>query len=158
MTITETTTDPTAPPAQATPPTPQTPPASETDWKAEARKWEERAKANNSAAEELARIKQSQMSDAEKATAALADAQAKLVEAEAKATRRGVALEHKLSPEDAALLDAVTDEKAMRTLAERLANDAKKRTGVVPSEGRPTTRPQDDGMRALTRRLFSQQD
>lgn len=50
-------------PDAPTPPTPpesptETPPARETDWKAEARKWEERAKANKSAAEKLAEIEE----------------------------------------------------------------------------------------------------
>jgi hypothetical protein len=42
--------------AEAAPNQPATPSVEETDWKAEARKWEQRAKANNSAADELAQI------------------------------------------------------------------------------------------------------
>lgn len=41
----------------------------ETDWKAEARKWESRAKANKTAADELDQLKQSQMSDQQKTQA-----------------------------------------------------------------------------------------
>jgi len=40
-----------------------------TDWKAEARKWEQRAKDNKTAADDLAALKASQMSDQEKAVA-----------------------------------------------------------------------------------------
>ncbi|WP_289009959.1 hypothetical protein [uncultured Thermomonospora sp.] len=66
--------------------------------------------------------------------------------AEARALRRQIALEHRLSAEDAALLDAVVDEEAIRALAERLAQgkaDAgRARDGAyVPSEGRNTTTP-----------------
>lgn len=67
-------TDPT-PPAdvdpEGTPPaTPPADPAQDTDWKAEARKWERRAKENSTAAEQLEKHKASAMSDAEKAVAA----------------------------------------------------------------------------------------
>lgn len=47
-----------------------------TDWKAEARKWEKRAKGNQSAAEELEKLKAAQMTELEKAQAAAATAKA----------------------------------------------------------------------------------
>ncbi|OXN01223.1 hypothetical protein [Bifidobacterium vansinderenii] len=57
----------------------------EVDWKAQyeetlahSREWEKRAKANKSAADELERLKQSQMSDAEKAAAKTVKLQKKL--------------------------------------------------------------------------------
>jgi hypothetical protein len=58
-----------APPAEGTPtPTPTAPPApaKETDWKAEARKWEDRAKENKTAAEKLAAFEESQKTEAQK--------------------------------------------------------------------------------------------
>lgn len=58
---------PTPPPADPKPPAD---PAPETDWKAEARKWEKRAKDNSKAAEELEKVKADAMSDSEKAVAA----------------------------------------------------------------------------------------
>lgn len=48
----------------------------ETDWKAEARKWEKRAKENKDAADELAQLKESQMTELEKAHAAADQAKA----------------------------------------------------------------------------------
>ncbi len=65
-------TPPTGTPPEGTPPAtpPAEPPAQETDWKAEARKWEKRAKENSTAAEQLEKHKASAMSDAEKAVAA----------------------------------------------------------------------------------------
>lgn len=47
----------------------QSPPSSQeaTDWKSEARKWEDRAKANKKAADELERQRQATMSEAERA-------------------------------------------------------------------------------------------
>ncbi|MFE0132398.1 hypothetical protein ACFWY6_12620 [Streptomyces sp. NPDC059037] len=61
--------DPPAPPTP-TPPAP-TPPegGGEPDWKAEARKWEDRAKANQKAQDELEALKAAAMSDQEKAVA-----------------------------------------------------------------------------------------
>ncbi len=67
--------NPPAPPTPANPPTPTppapTPPAggAEPDWKAEARKWEQRAKDNKGAADELEKLKASQMSEQERAVA-----------------------------------------------------------------------------------------
>ena len=58
-----------------------------TDWKAEARKWESRAKANNSAAEELDQLKQSQMTEAEKAKAKAEKLQKKVDEYESEKQR-----------------------------------------------------------------------
>jgi len=49
--------------------TDQAPARDEVDWKALARKWEERAKANRKAAEELERLKRQQMTETEKAVA-----------------------------------------------------------------------------------------
>lgn len=65
---------PAAPPATppaAPPAAPPAPPAGDaTDWKAEARKWEQRAKDNTSAARELATIKAAQQTAEERAQAA----------------------------------------------------------------------------------------
>lgn len=59
-------------PPPADPPKPTPPPAPEppeTDWKAEARKWEKRAKENSTAVTELEQLKASQMTEQEKAVA-----------------------------------------------------------------------------------------
>lgn len=81
-----TTTPPTATlaapsPASSTPADPPTP-ARETDWKAEARKWEERAKANKDASEKLAEIEEASKTEAQKQAEALAAAQSKVKEYE----------------------------------------------------------------------------
>jgi hypothetical protein len=57
-------------------------PAQETDWKAEARKWEERAKANKSAVDKLAEIEEASKTEAQKAAERLAAAEAKVAEFE----------------------------------------------------------------------------
>jgi hypothetical protein len=65
-----------APPAAATPP--PAPAQEPTDWTAEARKWEARAKENKTAADELAALKAAQMTEAEKAAARTAELEAKV--------------------------------------------------------------------------------
>jgi hypothetical protein len=68
-------------------------PAQETDWKAMARKWEAQAKANKDAADELAKIKDSQKSAEQKTADRIAALEAKAAEAESKAIRAEVAAE-----------------------------------------------------------------
>lgn len=48
----------------------------ETDWKAQTRKWEKRAKENSAAADELAKLKESQMTGLERAQVRVAKNQA----------------------------------------------------------------------------------
>lgn len=68
-------------------------PAQETDWKAEARKWEDRAKANKSAAEKLAEIEEASKTADQKAAERLALAEKRAVDLEQKADRAEVAAE-----------------------------------------------------------------
>jgi hypothetical protein len=68
-------------------------PAQETDWKAEARKWEERAKANKTAAEKLAEIEEASKTADQKAAERLELAEKRAVELEQKADRAEVAAE-----------------------------------------------------------------
>lgn len=57
---------------------PQGEPKAKTDWKAEARKWENLAKKGKAAEEELAKLKEAQMSEQEKANARADKAEAEL--------------------------------------------------------------------------------
>lgn len=89
----------TAPAAQPAPveatadaPKPEAP-AQDTDWKAEARKWEERAKANKTAAEKLAEIEEASKTAEQKAAERLQAAEKRTVELEQKADRAEVAAE-----------------------------------------------------------------
>lgn len=124
------------------------------DWKAEARKWEQRAKANRAAADAASKTAAERVADR------IAELEKRAIEAEARAVRRSIALEHSLSAEDATLLDAITDEKVMRQLAQRLASeqsDRKKQGNHVPREGNNQT-PASDPMREFARKLFAKQD
>lgn len=96
-------------------------------------------------ADQFDALQDQQKSIEDKAKEREAEAIKRAEAAEAKALRREVALEHNLSPGDAALLDGVADEEAMKALAKRLATDAgKQQEGggangekkfVVPGQG-----------------------
>lgn len=66
---------------------PQGEPEASTDWKAEARKWEKLAKKGKQAEDELARLKEAQMSEQEKATARAEKAEAELEAMKAETAR-----------------------------------------------------------------------
>ena len=73
---------------QAVDETPQgEPEATETDWKAEARKWERYAKKAQAAETELEMLKQAQMTEQERATARAEKAEAELATLKAEAER-----------------------------------------------------------------------
>ena len=97
----------------------------DTDWKARSRDWERKAKANKAAADELAALKEQQMTAEQRAAERERKAEARIQEAEARATRREIALDYSLDKQDAMLLDDLTDEDAMRRLAKRLQAAAK---------------------------------
>lgn len=131
-------------------------------WKSLARKHEQASKTNETAAAELQRLKDSQKSEADKAAERAAQAETRLAELESRVLRRDIALEHKLSSDDAAMLDAMTDETAMRNLAKRLASasegDNKKKSNVVPKEGTTNSKPAGDEVREFTRQLFGRDE
>ena len=65
-----------------------------TDWKAEARKWESLAKKGKAAEDELARLKEAQMTEQEKANARAEKAEKELAEMKAEAERLQLAREY----------------------------------------------------------------
>ena len=151
-----------APPAEPTPPAQEAPPTEppkvdDTDWKAEARKWEQRAKDNKSAADKLAELEEAQKSEIEKVADRAAAAEKAAAEAKAEALRWKVAAKHGISDEDADLFLTGTDEETLTKQAERLAqrSETRKKNGnVVPKEGTTHREPPEDEMREFTRALF----
>lgn len=112
------------------------------DLKKNSRKWEDRAKTNKDAADRLAALEREKMTDAEKAEADRSDLEQRAASAEkerdeavAALARYKVATEFGLDPEDAEALASVSDEDALRRLAERLAG---RQTGPkpTPAQGR----------------------
>lgn len=85
-----------------------------TDWKAEARKWEALAKKGKAAEDELAKLKEAQMTEQEKANARAEKAEAELAQMKAESERlqsaRELASRHSVPVE---LLEFCADAEAM---------------------------------------------
>lgn len=148
--------NPPAPPAQEPPkPPPADPPVDETDWKAEARKWEQRAKENKSAADKLAEFEAANKSEIEKANDAKTAAEQRAAKAEAESLRWKVAAKHGISDEDAELFLTGTDEETLTRQAQRLtarATERKKQGNHVAREG--STSPPTDNDAAFAHSLL----
>lgn len=90
-----------------------------TDWKAEARKWEALAKKGKAAEDELAKLKEAQMTEQEKANARAEKAEAELAEMKAEQKRlfdaREIAAKHAVPVQ---LLEFCTDADAMERFCE----------------------------------------
>ena len=89
---------------------PQGEPKAKTDWKAEARKWENLAKKGKAAEEELAKLKEAQMTELEKANAKAEKAESELAEMKAEAERLQAA--RKFSQEQSVPLELLEFVKA----------------------------------------------
>ena len=96
----------------------------ETDWKAEARKWEQRAKANSKAAEEWQKLEDAKKTDLEKATEQIAALTAERDAAKLTVLRAEVAQEAGLPAALAARLTG-TDKESMLEDAKALAEHIK---------------------------------
>ena len=143
----------------AVPPATEPPAATpETDWKAEARKWETRAKENKSAADRLAEIDEASKTEAEKQAERMAELEKSATAAKVEALRYKHAAKHGISEEDAELFLTASDEETIAKQAERFAarNPATPPpppTGAyVPGEGRtPATPNLDDAIAEATK-------
>jgi hypothetical protein len=128
----------------------------EVDWKAKAREWEKRAKANADAATRLTQIEESQKSETQKLADAKTAAEKAAAEAQADALRWRIAAKHQISDEDAELFLTGIDEETLTKQAKRLTerdSDRKKQGNHAPKEGANTTAAPNDE-RAFARELF----
>ena len=123
--------------------TPNDVPAQETDWQAEARKWEKRAKENKSAADKLAEIEESKKTEIQKAMERAEQAEQRINELEREKTRLSVIASHGI-PEDYQDLIKGDSEEDLAASAEKvksLIESAAQRQGaeqasyVIPAEG-----------------------
>lgn len=114
----------------------------ETDWKAEARKWESRAKenlrnarANEGAAQRLAELEESQKTEAQKTADRLAAAEKRAAELESKAVRAEVAADKGVP---VALLSGSTREELEASADALIAfkGEQQKNDFVLPDQGR----------------------
>lgn len=136
----------------------------EPDWKAEARKWEDRAKANSAAAKKLADIEQAQKTDAEKAAEARALVEKERDEARLEVLRRDAADDAGLPKAWASRLRGTTKDELVadaKELAKEIAPKAPPSTAARPvADLKPGALPNasparafnaDDYIRALAR-------
>ena len=123
--------------------TPNDVPAQETDWQAEARKWEKRAKENKSAADKLAEIEESKKTEIQKAMERAEQAEQRINELEREKTRLSVIASHGI-PEDYQDLIKGTSEEELAASAEKVKSliesaaqkhGAEQASYVIPSEG-----------------------
>lgn len=136
------------------------PPEDATDWKAEARKWEDRAKANKDAAARLAQLEEAGKSEAQKAAEQLARLQAENEAYKRRDQIAGWAADAaKATGVDASLLRGNTAEE-ITAHAEQLkayAEQLKAPNGpIVPSAGRTPTRKGNTEDHQFVRELFGQ--
>jgi hypothetical protein len=121
----------------------ETPPAKpEIDWAAESKKWEKRAKENKTAADELAALKQAQMSDAERTAARLEQMERETQAARTEALRFRIATRHGISDEDAELYLTATDEETLERQAKGLADRSAQTTARPRADADQGARPQ----------------
>ena len=117
-------------------PTPEPDPAQEPDWKAEARKWEKRAKDNSDAAARLAELEDAQKSEQQKLQEQLEQERQQARQAAVEAARYRAAMSHGLSADD---LDWLGDDpEQIEVRAERLAS---RLAAVEPSHQNPPRKP-----------------
>lgn len=92
-----------------------------TDWKAESRKWEARAKENNGAALKLTQLEEASKSELQKAIDRATAAEASLADKEAEALRLTVAARHGISADNLDLLTGSTEDE-LEAKAKKIAS------------------------------------
>ena len=155
------TTDPITEPTTTDPATGSDPNEVET-WKARAREWEKKAKANADAAKKLSELEDAQKSETQRLADAATAAKTEADAAKADALRWRIAAKYGVSDEDAELFLTGTDEATLTKQAERLAGVAadKKKNGNAPrTEGRtPPAKTGAEPLRETARALFRRND
>lgn len=137
--------DPTPPVA---PEAPAQEPKPETDWKAEAKKWETRAKENKGAADRLAQLEESQKSEQQKLIERAEAAERERDQVRTEALRLRIAHEKGLTPKQAARLRGDTEEELLADADDLLSEfgpaGPRRPTGDVGQGPRDTPEPPSD--------------
>jgi predicted phage tail protein len=138
----------------------QTKPTETVDfWKQKAREQEKRAKENADAARRLGEIEDAQKSEAEKAADRIAKAEAEVASVPNKvadALREHLVALHEIDKDDAELFLTANEPELLLKQVTRLIgqSDKRKKTHVVPGEGKtPTVNSGDADRRAFVRQL-----
>ena len=140
-----------------------------TDWKSEARKWEQRAKDNKKvaddnagAAQRLVDLEDAAKSVEQKTADRIAGLEKQLAETAHAALVARIQAKHSISDDDAALFLTGSDVDALEKQAARLAErsaDQKKNGNVARNEGDAKSAGRgDEAMRDTVRRLFGNED
>lgn len=109
------------------------------DWPAEARKWEKRAKENKDAADKLAKLEQSQMTEQQRLERERDDARETADKSTAELIRMRAAVKHGLSEDDFDLLGTGTEDE-VDARAKRVAELRGTTTKKQPATRRPNER------------------
>ena len=121
------------------------------DWKALARKWEQRAKENHAAADELARLKAAQMSELERAQAEAAEARKDAEAARVDALRYQIAAKYGITDNTDLILTG-GDEDTMTRQAELWATRPAPIPKPDPAQGAGSAPPlNSDGLERAIR-------
>lgn len=130
--------DPTVPPAQAAP---AETPADATDWKAEARKWEQRAKENIDKASKFDQVEQSKLTEIEREQKRAEAAEKLAASSAAELLQLSFANEHGITKDERALLTATTEEalqaQVNAVLKLRAPSTAPARVAGITAGGKP---------------------
>ena len=121
---------------------PDQPARDEPDWKAEARKWEKRAKDNSDAAARLQDLEDAQKTEQERLTEKLNATETRAKDAELKAARLEVATEKGLPKTSIKFLTGTTAEELSESADELLSLISP--SEEKPSDDRPKPRLNDD--------------
>ena len=144
----------TTPPAEpAATPKPEAPAQEPTDWKVEARKWEQRAKENSKAAERLAEIEEASKTAEQKAAERLAALEKENAGLKASQLRADVAGEKGLPAKLAKFLQGSTREELEASAAELLELNKPTAPVIRNQEKSPANVP-DSPERVAARKLF----
>lgn len=130
-----------APATEAAAPTEAPAPVQETDWKAEARKWEARAKENSGAASKLAEIEEAGKTEAQRLQEQLTTLQERAATAERDRERLAVIAKHGIPEDLHDLVHGATPEALeasaakVKTLIAATAQPEQAASFVIPGEG-----------------------
>lgn len=129
-------------------------------WRTRSRDNERKAKENAAAAKELADIKESQKSEAEKATDRIAKAEAEVATIPAKvagALREHLVSLHSIPADQAELYLTAADPELLLKQVAGLVDMGKRKSNRVPREGQSTKTAADDQMAEFTAGLFGKE-
>ena len=129
----------------------------ETDWKAEARKWEQRAKKSLAAEQELEALKAAQMTEQEKVIARAEKAEQELAELKQEAARLEAAKsisQHEGVP--LSLLEYCANEEAMAAFAKEYKANIPTQTRHAAGKAKGSNVNKEGGAKVSTREAFAE--